>query len=448
MERIKKEYTFSIGHIFRCEDGQKYKVIGFLGRGGQGEVYRVTGSGGDYAVKWYKQESYLSKINKEAFKKNLIKNINDGLPKLSTGVAATQFIWPLKLIQSENGSFGYLMQLFPKGYEPLTNAIMLRRRNPDTGKEVQLHWGSWFACVTAALNIARAFEILHKTGLSYQDLNEGGIIVDMSNGDVMICDCDNVSPDGSNLGIKGIMPYMAPEVVLGKKRPDRYTDQYSLAVILFRLFFHGHPMHGVESCNLHNSAQIAQYTADSMIYGSHPHYCLASEDNINPPDPNKNGDVYRLRNTFPMALMDAFEQVFTEGIHCNMKRLTATEWRKVLLEVRDSLVLVDGEEQFYHLRYPKQLPQQCLTLVYPHGRKVLCMPGKVLYMYHLSEYGTDFTHPVAKVISSKIPGVLGLYNFTGAPIRYGKDQFCANKGRMPLMHGMELEMNGMVIRVE
>ena len=447
-------YIYPIGHVFFSEDGCSYQATGYLGRGGQGEVYKVRSTDGrEYAIKWYYPDKYLSKINRAGFLENLRDNVANGIPKLSNGVAATQFIWPLKMIKENQGSFGYLMNLFPEGYEPLKNVYMLRKKDPKTGMVTRLRWKSWFICITAALNITRAFEILHSTGLSYQDLNDGGVCVNMENGNVVICDCDNVSPDKKNLGIRGVMTYMAPEVVRGEKLPDRTTDEYSLAVILFRLFLHGHPMCGKESRSLHNNESMSQYEADIAIYGKRPKYCLSSTDASNAPDPVINGDVIRYSFMFTLVLMDAFERVFTKGIYNPSERLTATEWRKVLLEVRDSLILVNGFEQFYRIRKPKPLPKECRTLVYPHGQKVLCMPGKLLYKYHLDEYGTDFEQPVAKIIPTKKEGFIGLYNATKAPIHFfggGKHAVCADQGRMPLIPGMTLmfEKSGLKLKVE
>lgn len=440
-----KDFTFQIGHRFRSESGEIYTVNGFLGRGGQGEVYQVNGPGGNYAIKWYHVDRCIKRINAEAFRKNLRRNVENGVPKLSSGDAATQFIWPLKLIEPQNGSFGYLMHLFPKGYVEMNDVIMLRSRNSATGQETPLRWKSWFVCVTAALNIARAFEILHASGLSYQDLNDGGISVNMDNGNVLICDCDNVSPDKTNLGIRGVMTYMAPEIVMNRKLPDRQTDQYSLAVILFRLFMHGHPMHGVESRSLNNDERLSQREAQTRIYGTNPHYCLATGNNQNHPSGNANPDVLYNYLTYPKCLLDAFEQVFTQGVNDPSRRLTATEWRKVLLEVRDSLLIVNGQESFYRLKVPKPLPELCRKLVYPHGREVLLMPGKVLFRCHLDEYGTDYQTPVAQVIPTSKADAIGLMNNTGRPIRFswnGKEAVCQDKGRMPLLKDMTVEING------
>lgn len=438
------------GQIIEASDGTKYTVGSFLGRGGQGEVYRVSGQDGEYALKWFHADSFLKKINAEAFYKNLSRNVENGTPHLSSGDTATQFIWPEKLVDWQLGSFGYLMPLTQPGYSPLSDIILGRRREANGG-ETPLIWKSWFIRVTAALNLVRAFEILHASGLSYQDLNEGGFAINMDNGDVMICDCDNVSPDRTNLGILGVLNYMAPEVVRREKLPDHYTDQYSLAIILFRLFFYNHPMEGTESISLHSNVQLSRQDADLSIYGTNPHYCLDSKSHVNPPDKRSHSEVRRLCRTYPTALLQAFEQVFTDGISEPMSRLTATEWRKVLLQVRDCLIQVNGREVFCCTPAGKNIPKECRTLVYPDGRLVFCMPNKLLYKYHLSEYGTDFKTPVAKIIKTKKPEVIGIYNGSGQPIEVvynGVAKICEHKDRIPLLPGMALKLGETAITVE
>lgn len=61
---------------------------------------------------------------------------------------------------------------------------------------------------------------------------------------MLICDNDNVSPFGTNLGIMGKQRWMAPEIVMGKNDPDKNSDRFSLAVVLFRLLFINHPLEG------------------------------------------------------------------------------------------------------------------------------------------------------------------------------------------------------------
>ena len=447
--KLEKEYIYKIGERFQAEDGEVFSIIGHLGRGGQGEVYKVRSNRGEYAVKWYYPDKCLKKINAAAFYRNLERNVEQGIPRLSTGDAADQFIWPLKMIRRQNGSFGYLMNLFPTGYVPIGNVIRGQKKDAS-GRIVPVRFSSWFARVTAALNIVRAFEILHAKGLSYQDINEGGFSIDPRTGNIFICDCDNVSPDKTNLGILGIRMFMAPEVVRGEKLPDRGTDEYSLAVILFRLFMHGHPMIGKESHYLRTDPGRTDQEIDTQIYGSRPHYCLAEKNNINPPDPEMDRDVYKTCMLYPMVLMNAFNQVFTEGVNDVSKRLTATDWRDVLTQVRDHLLVVDGREEFFGCRRSKPLPDDCRVLHYTGKLEVLCTPGKILYDYHFDRYSGYFDKAAGKIIPTNRPGFIGILNESDKTIRYKLDDktgVCAPGQRMPLLKGMELEINRTKIQV-
>lgn len=141
------------------------------------------------------------------------------------------------------------------------------------------HFACVSAMITAAILICSNFRILHNKGYSYQDLNDGNFFINPRNGDVLICDNDNVAPSGVNSGIMGKCRYMAPEIVLGKNLPNAQSDRYSLAVILFLLFFGNHPLEG---------KQIAETPCmtekhEKKFYGSTPIFIYDSTDSSNRP---------------------------------------------------------------------------------------------------------------------------------------------------------------------
>lgn len=204
--------SLDVGTIIRTNQGETFQILSFIGSGGQGEVYRVRGANREYALKWYYADRFLKRIDASAFYKNLERNVNAGVPSLTSGNTATQFIWPLKVVPKQYNSYGYIMNLFEPGYESMKNILLGRHKDEKTGKNIPIRWKSWEAVINASLNIVQAFEILHSRGLSYQDLNEGGISINPNNGDAMICDCDNVSPDKTNMGIRGVMNYMHPRL--------------------------------------------------------------------------------------------------------------------------------------------------------------------------------------------------------------------------------------------
>lgn len=165
---------FNKGQTISLEGGKSAKIISKLGEGGQGIVYSVKIDSKDYALKWYT----CKLANKKEFKKNLQTNIANGAPD-------SKFLWPLYLTEEINNSFGYVMELRPKNFSDFSDILNNKVRFSSTD-----------TLVTSALNIVNAFRTLHRKGLSYQDLNDGNFFIDVSNGDVLICDNDNVTPDG------------------------------------------------------------------------------------------------------------------------------------------------------------------------------------------------------------------------------------------------------------
>jgi serine/threonine protein kinase len=110
---------------------------------------------------------------------------------------------------------------------------------------------------------------LHKRGDSYRDINNGTFFIDPATGRVLICDNDNVSPYGANPCIMGKSRWMAPEIVTRQSEPDKQSDQFSLAVVLFRLLFLNHPLEGSYS-----SPPCMTRVLEKKYYGTDPHFYL------------------------------------------------------------------------------------------------------------------------------------------------------------------------------
>jgi serine/threonine protein kinase len=98
--------------------------------------------------------------------------------------------------------------------------------------------------IKIGLNLIDAFASLPGEGLCYRDVSFGNLFVDPGTGDVAIIDNDNVGTTGEETYIKGTLQFMAPEVMLDEATPRTESDLYSLALFLFYLFCHGHPLEG------------------------------------------------------------------------------------------------------------------------------------------------------------------------------------------------------------
>ena len=282
-----------------------------LGRGGQGIVYLVDYQGKPKALKWYLNTP------DQNFYNNLNANILNGSP-------SDAFLWPEAITERQKGSYGYVMVLRPKNYYEFGNFLMAKAK-----------FASFDAMLNAAMKICNGFMMLHRFGYSYQDLNDGNFFIDPRTGDVLICDNDNVMPQGEKSGIMGKARYMAPEVVAGGI-PDKYSDRYSLSVILFMLFYANHPLEGskVVACPCMTEA------FEKKFYGSEAVFIYNPKDKSNLPVRGIHQNVIRRWPILPAILRETFTREFSEEMLRNpQKRMIEQNWEKLIATLRDSLVI-------------------------------------------------------------------------------------------------------------
>jgi serine/threonine protein kinase len=308
------------GTFIDLNNGKRIKVIKELGRGGQGIVYLSEYQGHNYALKWY------TKKYSDNFYNNLKENINQGEPSKS-------FLWPLMLTTKQNGSFGYVMELRKKDFFEFGDFLLAKKK-----------FQSISAMIEAALQICEGFYHLHIRGYSYQDINDGNFFINPQTGDVLICDNDNVTAQGQNTGILGKARYMAPEIIAGQK-PDKYSDYFSLAVILFMLFYGNHPFEGkkVVSCPCMTEENERKH------YGSEAIFILDKNDRSNLPVRGVHHNVIRRWPLFTKVLQDAFIEAFSQELIKNpTKRVMESRWEKTIRQVRNQLVVCNscGNETF------------------------------------------------------------------------------------------------------
>lgn len=300
--------------------GGQATIIKELGRGGQGIVYLVELFGETMALKWY-----LNPLG-DKFYRNLEKNIQSGAP-------SDAFIWPEYLTVKTKGYYGYIMKLRPSNYFEFGNFLLAKK-----------NFKSFDAMMAAAMKISEGFMMLHRFGFSYQDLNDGNFFIEPNAGDILICDNDNVMPQGEKSGIMGKARYMAPEVVAGGV-PDKYSDRFSLSVILFMLFFANHPFEGAKVV----ACPCMTESYEKKFYGSEAIFIYDPNDKTNLPVRGVHQNVIRRWPVFPSILKDTFiDQFSQEKLKNPTTRLIEQEWQKIISKVRDSLVICPscGEETF------------------------------------------------------------------------------------------------------
>ncbi len=298
-------------------------IVKELGRGGQGIVYLVEVCGEKKALKWYLNAP------DDKFYHNLEHNIASGAP-------SDAFLWPEYLTEKQQGSYGYIMKLRPQNYYEFGNFLLAK-----------VSFKSFTAMLSAAMRICDGFMMLHRFGYSYQDLNDGNFFIDPQTGDVLICDNDNVMPQGEKSGIMGKARYMAPEIVAGGI-PDKYSDRFSLSVILFMLFYANHPFEGAKVV----ACPCMTESFEKRFYGSEALFIYDPTDKSNLPVRGIHQNVIRRWPAFPPMLRDTFIEEFSkEKLQNPSSRMIEQNWKKIISTIRDSLVVCHhcAEETFVNI---------------------------------------------------------------------------------------------------
>ncbi len=318
-----------VGAVLKSDGFQSIRVIKELGRGGQGVVYLVDVNGKTKALKWYHENAIK---DKKLFYENLKNNIQIGSP-------APSFLWPQDSVVSRDyHSFGYIMDVRPKEYIGMPRFLLKQQ------------FDSLRARATAMINIANGFRILHNQGFSYQDLNDGNFFINPHNGDVLICDNDNVSYPGYSTGILGKNRYMAPEIVTGQKMPDKATDRFSLALLLFELACKSHPLEGAGA-----TPPCMTPSIEKIVYGSSPVFIFDPKNSSNRPIRGVHVNAIKMWPQLPDYMKEIFVKAFSKESMTYIParkayaaaRIIERDWLDVLIRFKSSIVPCScGNEEF------------------------------------------------------------------------------------------------------
>ena len=229
------------------------------------------------------------------------------------------FTWPIDMVMSEEmPGFGLIKPLPEPGLTSL-DQVLSRAEGP-----------SFPALISIGRQLVSAFEGLHEAGMCYRDIGLGTILVDADRAQIALVDIDAIAPDHSERYIGSTSPFMAPEVVRGEAPVSWRSDRHSLAVLLFFLFMHGHPLDGIRtSPNLGDESEIAL-----QAFGLEPLFVFDPRDESNRPVP---GDqVLSWWPVYPRFFRALFEQAFTIGLTDPASgRVTEEQWLSALARLED-----------------------------------------------------------------------------------------------------------------
>lgn len=368
-----------------------------LGEGGQGAVYAVSAGSETYALKWYHPQCCTP------HQRQAIASLVAKRPPSSA------FLWPRLLVEDEQGGFGYAMDLRPTGYQDFT-ALMAGRISP-----------SFRALAKSMRLIAEGFKNLHALGLCYCDISWGNLFIRELDGDILICDNDNVTTNGNpNVQVSGTPMFMAPEIVCGRAGPSADTDRHSLAILLFTMWCMHHPYHG----RLEAQIRCWDLPAQRRIYGDEALFIFDPNDNRNAPNPADPSHLNPLIywSLLPTFLKDLFIRAFGPGRSDIHARIRESEWRDAAGRLVDSIFpcAACGAELFWDA--PTSSPTSCWSCKGAVAKPMrLSLPGTEIVLgadtrlgrRHLEQ--SDVPGPaLAEVVRHpQQPGRWGLANRSG-----------------------------------
>ena len=428
---------FEPGYLVPMYDGQYARIEKYLAEGGQGEVYIVDYCGVKRALKWYKPHAIKKP---ERFYQNLLNNVKQGAPDKS-------FLWPLMITAKADGSFGYVMEFRPKEYRELSEFLLAG----FTG----IRFSSFKTAAEACIRIVEAFCFLHEKGLCYQDMNEGNFFINPNTGQVLICDCDNVSPNKTDVFIMGTPRFMAPEIVMDQTGPNSYTDRYSMAVILFLILCMNHPLEGE-----HWAVPCLTEAVERALYGSKPLFIYDKDDASNRPVKGVHNNCIRRWQYFPSYIQDIFQRSFSqEALFNPSARPREIEFLRAFIRFQSEIVtcphcgneifiqdskdtVCDACRKIYTVERRLVLPKYTLAAV--KNTRVFRCQLELVNMEHALD-------PVGTVLQDS-KGRWGIVNLSGTSMigytRAGEKREVKHKEFVPLLPGIRLHVQGSDIIVQ
>jgi eukaryotic-like serine/threonine-protein kinase len=307
----------AVGDVVRMvRAGTAIRLEARVAEGGQGVVYRGVAPGGTrVAVKWYRPGPFTDRQRAAIEDLTLHRRPHDA------------FAWPIDLVTCDHASgFGYVMPWVPERFGSLVEMLRAPEQPP------------FRVIIAIARQLVDAFAALHASGLCYRDINFGNLLVDPSGPEVIIVDNDNVGTESGEVFVRGTLRFMAPEVICGQADPSTVSDLHSLAVFLFFLLMHGHPLEGRRvrvSYTWDNEGHISETTLAMRYFGLDPRFVFGPADNSNVPEPGDPMLVWW--PIYPRFIQDLFVRAFTTGLKdaSLSGRITEGEWRRALSRLSD-----------------------------------------------------------------------------------------------------------------
>ncbi|GBC02386.1 hypothetical protein RclHR1_00460024 [Rhizophagus clarus] len=207
------------------------KDIKYLTKGGFSEIYTAIWVDGGYE-EWDSKEQKLERVRGQCAILKELKNVENANQKWFEEVKSHLTIsnkWA-DIIQC----YGLTRNISNGNY-----MLVMMETDMDLRKYLQQNHNqlTWKEKINITFEIVRALYFIHKEDAIHRDLHSGNILYSQFNDHWFISDLGFCGPaNKSSKNIYGNLPYIAPEVIIGKKYTFK-SDIYSIAMLMWEISF-------------------------------------------------------------------------------------------------------------------------------------------------------------------------------------------------------------------
>ena len=201
----------------------------------------------------------------------------------------------------------------------------------------------------------------------------------------------------------------APKVFEGDMAPTKNSNNFSFAIIIYMMWFLGHPFEGLKSL-----VSCMTYKRQKDIYGFGSVFVFDAEDTSNRLVKSIHVNMIAQWNDSPNFIKECFVKMFThESIEEPNKRPTVQFLLETLLRYRSSLAVCScGNEVFFDKAIIIYAGCNSILNVTYWLQKAEYMfpllPGKKIIGYQIGEYSKGFEAIISIVRNPRDPKIIGL----------------------------------------
>ena len=287
---------------------------------GQGDIYKVHEGKDVYALKLY----HTGDPKRHRRQIDIL---------YKRGRASSSFVHPLFTVKVGE-QIGYVME-YVGGDHYKSGSVLFNglERDADGGNTIRMEL-PFCQKLEILYNYLNAAAILYDADIIYGDYKPDNCKVNMNDYSVKILDTDTAVGAASRPIVCGTIGFVEPLVMRGEIVPNKHSDAFALAVIIYMTLISGHPLRGKryeEPCNT---------DIDTYTFATNPIYVYSNLDHSNRPLPDDKRVIERMK-AYPQYFRDAMHRTFVDGLFDGEKRTSPREWMEILTQLyRDHFISV------------------------------------------------------------------------------------------------------------